>query len=72
MAYATITLELFKSGIHATCEDTGDDEFIPAGDGNKLIDFINEVDELTNPDATFTLTEKGKEYARRLREDSEE
>lgn len=60
MAQATIVLELFKSGIHLTCEDTGHDEFIPHGDGNKLVDLINEIEFGTDPDATFTLTDKGK------------
>ena len=69
MAQATIILELFKSGIHLTCEDTGHDEFIPHGDGNKLVDLINEIELDTDPDATFTLTDKGKYVAKLMDED---
>lgn len=68
MGYAKINLELFKSGIHLTCEDTGEDEFIPTGNGDMLLDIINEIDALCNPDATFTLTEKGKEFVEKLKE----
>lgn len=68
MGYAKINLELFKSGIHLTCEDTGEDEFIPKGNGDMLLDIINEIDALCNPDAIFTLTEKGKEYVEKLKE----
>ena len=68
MGYANINLELFKSGIHLTCEDTDEDEFIPKGNGDMLMDIINEIDALCNPDAIFTLTEKGKEYVEKLKE----
>lgn len=60
MAQATIILELFKSGIHLTCEDTGADEFIPHGDGNKLMEVINKIEIDTDPDTTYKLTDKGK------------
>ena len=63
MAQATIVLELFRSGIHLTCEDTGHDEFIPHGDGNKLIDLINEIEIETDPNTTYSLTAKGKHIA---------
>lgn len=62
MSYATITLELFKSGMRVSCEDINDETFIARGDGNALIDFINNVDEICDPDATFELTDKGREY----------
>jgi hypothetical protein len=69
MAQATIILELFKSGIHLTCEDAGLDEFIPHGDGNKLVDLINKIEFDTDPDATFALTDKGKYVAKLMDED---
>ena len=68
MAQATIVLELFKSGIHLTCEDTGHDEFIPRGDGNMLVDLINEIELDTDPDGTFSLTDKGKYVAKLMDE----
>ena len=61
--YATIQLNIYKSGIMVSCEDTGDEIFINKNDGNlqPLVDFINKVDEECNPETTYTLTEKGKE-----------
>lgn len=67
MAYATIVLELFKSGMHVTCEETETDEFVPAGDGDKILDIINEIDDICDPDATFVITEKGKAYLEELK-----
>ena len=66
MAYATIVLELYKSGIKASCEDCDSEEFIPRGNGNKLMDFINEVDDICHPDARFEITEKGREHLKKL------
>lgn len=60
-AYATITLELRKSGMIASCDEINEEVFIESGDGNALMDFINLVDDCTNPDATYTLTDKGRE-----------
>lgn len=70
--FATIQLDLYKGGIRAYCPDLSDDdylceEFIPRGDGQALIDFINEVDVFTNPDTVFALTEKGKKEAKKLK-----
>lgn len=66
MANAVITLEVYNSGIHFMCDDIDEDDFIPIGDGNKLIELINKVQYETDPNATFALTEKGKEYLKRL------
>lgn len=71
MANAVITLELYNSGIHFVCDDTGADDFIPRGDGNKLMELINNVQDITDPDAIFTLTEKGREYIKRLEENED-
>lgn len=68
MAQATIILELFKSGIHLTCDDTGHDEFIPRGDGNTLVEVLNNIQDITDPDAIWSLTEKGK-YLTHLMDD---
>ena len=58
MSYATIKLKLFKGGMMFSCEEADIEEIVPLGDSNKLIDLINEVDGLCNPDATFAITEK--------------
>ena len=68
MAQATITLELFKSGIHLSCEETGTDEFIPNGDGNKLMEILNNIQDITDPDTRWGLTEKGKRLVQLLDE----
>lgn len=72
MAYATIKLELFNSGIHLTCEETGADEFIPRGDADKLIETINDIDIICNPDTIFSLTEKGEKYLEELEKENNE
>lgn len=66
MAYATITLEMFASGLHVSCDDIGLDEFVPAGDATRLVDILNEVEDVCNPKATFELTDKGREYLKQL------
>ncbi len=64
MTYATITLELSKAGIHAICEDIEEDVFCPRGGKESnlqpLVEFINKVEELCNPDTTYRLTDKAK------------
>ena len=64
MKQATITLEMFDSGIHLMCADTGHDEFIEKYNGNKLIDIINEIQIDTDPNTTWTITDKGRELLR--------
>lgn len=60
-AYATITLELSRAGIHVICDDIEEEVFCPRG-GNlqPLVDLINKADELCSPDTKFYLTEKAK------------
>lgn len=67
--YATITLELRKGGIIASCDDINEEVFIKSGDGNALMDFINLVDDCTNPDATYTITDKGRRYLKQLKKE---
>lgn len=63
---ATITIHLFPNGMYVESEDTGDGKFIPEGDIQPLIDFINEVQDFTDPNTRFALTEKGKQIAKEL------
>lgn len=69
MAWATITLELFKSGMHLTCEDTGCDEFIPFGNGNMLMEILNNIYDVVDPDATWGVTPKGEYVYKLVHED---
>lgn len=57
--YATIVLHLIPGGIYAECEDTDAGVMINKGDGNSIMQFINDVEDACDPDATFELTEKG-------------
>ena len=40
--------------------------FVPAGDVTRLVDILNEVEDVCNPKATFELTDKGREYLKQL------
>ena len=68
MKQATIILDMYKSGLHVTCEETGHDEFIQHGNGNRLMEILNIIQDVTDPDATFTLTDKGKYVAKLMDE----
>lgn len=61
--YATIVLHLIPGGIYAECEDTDAGVMINKGDGNSIMQFINDVEGACDPDATFELTEKGAKIA---------
>lgn len=62
----TATLHFFEGGIFIECEDLDIGRFIKQGDGNALLEAVNEIDCLTDPNATFSLTEKGLEEYNRL------
>lgn len=61
--FCTITLELYDNGMHFICDDADMDELIPQGDGNKLMELLNEASLRTDPDTTYSLTEKGKVFS---------
>lgn len=67
--YAHIQIELSKAGLHAYCEETEDEVFIPNNGGRvdiaPLLNLLNDAEEL-NPDTVFFLTEKGKKEAENL------
>ena len=46
--YATIVLKMSQAGIHATCNDVGNDVFCVNGDIQPLVKLINEAEKL-NP-----------------------
>lgn len=70
--YATVTLHFISGGIYAECEELDEGKMIAAGDGDAIMDFINEVDTYANPNTTFSLTEKGKEEVERLKQEEDE
>lgn len=63
---AEISIHLFSNGMYVECEEIDDAKFIPAGDLQPLVDFINEVSSFTDPNARFTITEKGKMHVEKL------
>ena len=67
-SYAKVVIEFRKAGLVVSCEDIGEEIFIPRSKDsdkspiNKLVDFINNVEDICDPDATFTITEEGKKW----------
>lgn len=64
MSYEEIKIKMYEHGLNIICEQCEIDEFIPHGDGNKLMDILNEIWDLNF--AKFTLTEKGKELLEKI------
>ena len=64
--YATITIEMSKAGLHCICEDIEEDVFCINGDLSPLVELLQRVEDVCNPDTVFSLTEKGKEYVEKL------
>lgn len=67
---AEIRIDLYQKGLRACCEKLEMDTFCDNGD--ELMEFLNEVQEATDPDITYKLTEKGREYLQQLEKASEE
>lgn len=72
VVYATIKIKMSKAGLHVISKELEKDVFCVKGDLEPLVDLINEVEELYNPDARFVLTEKGKKLAKELSEELKE
>lgn len=62
----TAIFHFFDNGIYIECEDLDIGKFVTKGDGNAIMDILNQIDEVTDPSATFVLTEKGKKAAENL------
>lgn len=62
----TAVFHFFDNGIYVECEDLDIGKFITKGDGNAIMDILNQIDEVTDPNATFVLTEKGKKVDENL------
>lgn len=62
----TAIFHFFNNGIYVECEDLDIGKFITKGDGNAIMDILNQIDEVTDPSATLVLTEKGKKIAENL------
>jgi hypothetical protein len=58
---AEIKIDLYQVGLIARCEELELESLITTGDA--LMEFLNNVREVTDPDVAFQLTELGEEYA---------
>ena len=58
---AEIKIDLYQVGLIARCEELELESLITTGDA--LMEFLNNVREVTDPDVTFQLTELGEEFA---------
>lgn len=63
---ATISIHLFPKGMYVECENIDSAIFMPEGDIQPLVDFINEVSAFTDPSAQFEITEKGRQFLKQL------
>ncbi len=66
--YATITIELSKAGLHAICEDLEEDCFCIDGNLSPLVELINKAETFCNPETRYSLTEKGREELKKIKE----
>lgn len=66
--WASITIDIYDEGLRFKCDDIGKDIFIKAGDAETLLNELNRVCDICDPEARFSLTEKGREYLKQLQE----
>ena len=67
----TAIFHFFDDGIYIECEDLDIGKFVTKGDGNVIMDILNQIDDVTNSSTTFVLTEKGKALLDKLKNDKE-
>ena len=61
----------FYSDTCEPCEVLDIGKFVAKGDGNAIMDILNQKDDVTNSNATFILTEKGNALLDKLKNDKE-
>ena len=71
--YATITIQLSNDGMFIKCDDTETTEYIKKNKNGKtnmqpLVDFINDVEDIMDPDVTYQITEEGLRYLKMIEE----
>ena len=67
----TAVFHFFDNGIYIECEDLDIGQFVTKGNGNAIMDILNQIDDVTNSSATFKLTEKGEALLDKLKSNSE-
>ena len=67
----TATFHFFDNGIYIECEDLDIGKFVTKGNGNAIMDILNQIDNVTYSNATFALTEKGNALLDKLKNNKE-
>lgn len=67
----TATFHFFDNGIYIECEDLDIGKFVAKGDGNTIMDILNQIDDVTNSNTTFVLTDKGNALLDKLKNNNE-
>ena len=66
---AEISIDLYQRGLLAKCEELEMEAMCSSGE--ELMDFLNNVQCVADPDVMFKLSEKGEAVAKALRENPE-
>lgn len=66
---AEISIDLYQRGLLAKCDELEMEAICTSG--NELMDFLNDVQCIADPDAVFCLTEEGKAVVKTLKENPE-
>ena len=67
----TAVFHFFDNGIYIECEDLDIGKLVAKGDGNTIMNILNQIDDVTNSSTTFALTEKGNALLDKLKNDKE-
>ena len=66
----TAVFHFFDNGIYIECEDLDIGQFVTKGNGNAIMDILNQIDDVTNSSTTFVLTKKGEALLDKLKSDT--
>lgn len=66
----TATFHFIDNGIYIECEDLDIGKFVAKGNGNAIMDILNQIDDVTNSSTTFVLTKKGEALLDKLKSDT--
>ena len=58
----TAVFHFFDNGIYIECEDLDIGKFVTKGNGNAIMDILNQIDDVTNSSTTFVLTKKRRGF----------
>jgi hypothetical protein len=64
---ATINICVYENGLRFKCDDVFIDEFVEHGDCDKLINLVDDVCAISDPNTRYHVTEKGLQYLEELK-----